>query len=83
MFNVKDKKLIPYQALLFGALGLYLWRLNKLNTMGEGKTKLSIDTDKISRVATPFLPGITPEKAPEVQRGIKNTLDVLFERIKK
>lgn len=82
MFTVKDKKLIPYQALLFGALGLYLWKLNKANAMGDSATKVSIDTDKLSRVATPFLP-IKPESRPQVQEGLKRTLDVLLERIKK
>lgn len=73
--------MVPYQVLLFGALGLYLWKLNKANGMGEG-TRVTIDTDKLSRVATPFLP-IKPESRPQVQEGLKRTLDVLFQRIKK
>lgn len=82
MFTVKDKKLLPYQFLLFGALGLYLYRLNKSNQEGFGNSKVSIDTDKLSKIATPFLP-IKPDHYEPVRQGIKKTLDVVFERIKK
>lgn len=81
MFTVKNKTMIPYQALLFGALALYLYKLNKANAMGAG-TKIAIDTEKLSRAAMPYVP-VAPHVAPAVQTGLKKTLDVLFERIKK
>lgn len=82
MFTVKDKKLLPYQFLLFGALGLYLYRLNKSNQDGMGNSKVSIDTEKLSRMAAPFLP-IRPDQMEPVSQGIKRTLDVVLEKIKK
>lgn len=81
MFDVKNKKLLPYQALLFGALGLYLWRLNKVNREG-GQTKVTIDTDKLARAAMPYMP-VSDHIAPAMQVGLKKTLDVVLEKVKK
>lgn len=82
MFMVKNKNLAPYQILLFGALGLYLYKLNKANKDSLGGTKINIDTEKLSRAAMPFVP-VGSHVAPAVQAGLKKTLDVVFERIKK
>ena len=79
---VKNKGMIPYQALLFGALALYLYKLSKANAALAGGTKINIDTEKLSRAAMPYVP-VGSQVAPAVQAGLKKTLDVIFERIKK
>lgn len=81
MFDVKDKRMFPYQVALFGALALYLYKLNKVNSLGGG-TRVTIPTDKISKAIMPFVP-VHPMAAPAVQDGIQKGLDMLLEGIKK
>jgi len=81
MFDVKDKRMLPYKAILFGALGLYLYKLNRVNKE-LGGTRVSIDTDKLARAAMPYVP-VPDHAAPAVEEGLKRGLNVLFERIKK
>ena len=79
MFDVKDKRILPSQILLFGALGLYLWKLNRVATLG---TKFSVDTDKLSRAAMPWVP-VSSHMAPVIQDGLKKGLDIVLEKIRK
>lgn len=82
MFDVKNKQLTPYKFILFGALGLYLWKLNRVNRQEDTGTKVSIDTDKMARAAMPYVP-VSDHAAPVVEEGIKNVLNVVFEKVKK
>jgi len=81
MFDVKDKSLLPYKIILMGALGLYLWRLNRVNSLG-GATKVSIDTEKLSRAAMPYIP-VPDHIQPATQAGLKKVFDVMFEKVRK
>lgn len=77
MFNVKDKKLMPYKLILFSALGLYIFmasrRAKELGHAPEG-FKFNFDTEKASASVMPWIPG-KPEYKPAIQRGIKASLD--------
>ena len=83
MFLSKDKKMLPYQLLLFGSLGLYLWKQSKVNgELGGRGVRVNIDTDKLSQAAVPYIPVQDHMKEP-VREGIKKTLDVLLNKVKK
>lgn len=83
MFLSKDKKMFPYQLLLFGSLGLYLWKQSERNKeLGSNPVKVRIDTDKLSQAVMPYVP-VDPRFQQPVQEGIKKTFDVLFQKVKK
>ena len=63
----KDKSLNMLRWLAFGAVGLYLWRVNKVEGKEMGSDhpnnfKLSIDSDKLVDAATNLVPGTEPRK---------------------
>lgn len=58
----KDKTLNILRYLAFGAVGIYLWRVNKIEGKALGSDnpnnfKVNIDTDKLVDTATGFIPG--------------------------
>lgn len=84
MFLSKDKKLLPYQVLLFGALGLYLYKLSKRNTeLGSNdQVKFNIDTNKLSQAVMPYI-NVDGRFHEPLQKGIKKTLDTVLTKVKR
>jgi len=80
----KDKKLMPYQALLFASLALYLYKTSKRNKeLGQNdQTRISIDTDGLSKSVTPWL-SANPMHQAKIQKVLKEGIDLMLKGLKK
>ncbi|MDX1921453.1 MAG: hypothetical protein SFU25_12060 [Candidatus Caenarcaniphilales bacterium] len=75
---------MPYQLILFGALGLYLWRLSKRNAeLGQdGNFRLNIDTDKMAATIAPWVP-INPVHRDKVEGVLRETANAILHRVRR